>query len=902
MAQINLDSTALDELNSAETRTIFDTADRLSSLGVGRIVNLPQIIVVGDQSSGKSSVLEAISHVHFPVHGGVCTRFATELVLRPGNPRSVTASVQFADATRPTHSLQVTDFNQEDIANIIATAKDEMGLSDTGRGFSKDVLRLEIQGPDMYPLTLVDLPGIFHTATAKQSPEGMATVMELVESYMRRPNSIILGIIAANNQLANQVVMQEAAKHDPSKTRTLGVITKPDLLHPGSSSEQDYLQIVRGRDAVHNLALGWHVLRNLADYETDRGPRDTVEEQFFSSQAWGSIPGANRGVGALRAKLSRILHDHIRKSLPAVLQDIQDKLSHTELELDRLGQPRNTPEAKRAYLIDIASHFQRLVQDGIRGHYTDPFFGGFNGSHRKLRSNLRNFNRAIRHILITFGSTQKVTGGPYDVSLQPSPPGYLGEFLEVYTDNPSLHEPETITWRKLSSKLERRAASHQGTELPGEVNKEIVIQLFQKQARPWKNIAALHNEEILKLARMFVNEAFEHIVGSSNPNSTIDAILDSIVLNFFVEKEQQLSTKLEEIFRPYYEGYARPLDTDFQEALATRATERAADSSESANAVSEALVGAAILSRSHNEFGTDRMIHSMQTFYDMSLRTFTDNLINLGIESCLIQDLPNIFTPRLVNDMDDEQLERLAGESEDVRSYRSQLRDNLDLLKQGLEQCRRYRPRETSRVPSSTQPGRPALRQNIPASRGSRPTSASNNSGQPRIDGAVSAATQSPSRGGQERPPAASKPVAGSGSPGNSTFVNSFSNLAIGSNSQPASGANSSLFSSIFSNNTSAATPSTTPGNMFSHLATSSPAFGSTPNKSQSLFSGFGAASPRSSSTNMPVFGDASGAQTNATSSARQANVPATNPFGLPIPPSLGTSGSPNKGTRFGGE
>jgi GTPase SAR1 family protein len=618
MAQINLDSTALDELNSAETRTLFDTADRLSSLGVGRIVNLPQIIVVGDQSSGKSSVLEAISHVHFPVQGGLCTRFATELVLRPGNTRSVTASIQFADNTRQTYQLQVTDFNQEDIANIISTAKDEMGLSDTGRGFSKDVLRLEIQGPDMYPLTLVDLPGIFHTATARQSSEGKATVMELIESYMRKPNSIILAIICANNQLANQVVMQEAAKHDPSKTRTLGVITKPDLLHPGSSSEQEYLQIVQGRDAVHKLGLGWHVLRNLADHETDRGPRDTVEEEFFSSQAWGSIPSTNRGVGALRGKLSRILHDHIRKSLPAVLQDIQDKISHMELELARLGEPRSTPEDMKAYLIDIASHFQRLVQDGIRGHYIDAFFGGFNGYHRKLRSNLRNFNRAIRHILVTFGSAQKVINGPYDTSQQPSTPEYLQEFLEVYTSNQSLPEPEPITWTELSSQLERQAASNQGTELPGEVNKEIVIQLFQKQAKPWKSIAALHNEEVVKLARMFVNEAFEHIVGSSNPNGTTDAILGSIVLNFFVAKEQQLSTKLEELFRPYERGYARPLDADFQEALAKRSSESAADSSESEIDASEEHQGVATSSGPHNEFRTDRMIHAMQTFYDVS--------------------------------------------------------------------------------------------------------------------------------------------------------------------------------------------------------------------------------------------------------------------------------------------
>lgn len=85
MVQVTFDPGALDELNSVETRSLFDTTNKLSSLGIGRIVNLPRIIVVGDQSSGKSSVLEAISHVKFPVGSDLCTRFATELVLRNGS-------------------------------------------------------------------------------------------------------------------------------------------------------------------------------------------------------------------------------------------------------------------------------------------------------------------------------------------------------------------------------------------------------------------------------------------------------------------------------------------------------------------------------------------------------------------------------------------------------------------------------------------------------------------------------------------------------------------------------------------------------------------------------------------------------------------------------------------------
>ena len=81
----------------------------------------------------------------------------------------------------------------------------------------------------------------------------------------------------------------------------------------------------------------------------------------------------------------------------------------------------------------------------------------------------------------------------------------------------------------------------------------------------------------------------------------------------------------------------------------------------------------------------------------MALRTFTDNLINLAIESCLIQDLPNLFTPRLVNDLDNARLANLAAESEEVRNYRLQLQKDIKLLQQGLEQCRRHRPRAATR-------------------------------------------------------------------------------------------------------------------------------------------------------------------------------------------------------------
>jgi hypothetical protein len=87
----------------------------------------------------------------------------------------------------------------------------------------------------------------------------------------------------------------------------------------------------------------------------------------------------------------------------------------------------------------------------------------------------------------------------------------------------------------------------------------------------------------------------------------------------------------------------------------------------------------------------------------MALRTFTDNVINLAVESCLVQDLSNIFTPRQVSNMDESMLQKLAAESPEVHDLRAQLEEDVRLLKEGLERCRPYKPR--AKLNSELNPG-----------------------------------------------------------------------------------------------------------------------------------------------------------------------------------------------------
>jgi GTPase SAR1 family protein len=498
---VSLDSNILEQLSTKEAKTLHCISDDLSACGVGKIVNLPQIIVVGEQSAGKSLILEAISHIRFPVDGSLCTRFATELVFHHADETRIDASVRFADKNKPSQAFRRTKFHEDDLPGIIKEAKEHMGFSRDGNDFSKDVLRLEIEGPNVYPLSLVDLPGLYHTNTEKQSLGGRDTVDELVESYMRQKNSIILVVVAANINLASHAALEKAKTIDPQRRRTIGVIAKPDLAL--TANAKDYIKLTRNQESAHKLQLGWHVLRNRGEDEISLKTRDEMEESFFQTRAWATIPDQDRGILNFRRKLSGILFSYIRNSLPGVIEEIETKLRDKQADLIRLGDARSDYKTCRSYMLAIASDFQRLARDGCNGRYNDPFFGGLEDEDLKFRALLRNFNRVFDHILRSKGSTQNIVLSNEDKPKDDELPQYLARFLNQYPYD--FQDPERITVEELSIKLESKAAANQGREFPGSPNVDLAMQLFKKQASPWKHIAQFHVDTVATVAKAFVD-------------------------------------------------------------------------------------------------------------------------------------------------------------------------------------------------------------------------------------------------------------------------------------------------------------------------------------------------------------------------------------------------------------
>lgn len=626
--EATLDTAALQTLENGEPRQLLDTIDKLRYIGVDSYVELPQIIVVGDQSSGKSSVLEAISRVKFPAKSGLCTVFATELVLRTSKEPKVEAHiihprVGFGSEHReqPIEGFNKSNICSGELEKIIEEAKEHMGLGGAkGGGFTDSVLRVQIQGPDLPQLTLVDLPGFFHVANSKQSAEGREVVEALTAKYMAQKSSIILAVIAANNDLENQIVLEKAKKYDPRKERTIGIITKPDTLPPTSQRERNYIKVAQnGQDSEYRFKLGWHVLRNRNELEAEADisheDRDKNEMDFFQGETWRSLGSASKGIAELRSRLSSVLFEHVKQSLPEVIKGIEDNLHKRRQRLIALGEARSSAGQHRSYLGAISSRFERLARDAVRGLYNDDaFFGddaGSNGqddgiSPRKLRAQIRLLNRAFALVMSEKGLARVIempNGSTLPESYGTSRGRSASEDIVqfVMTSYNDLEEPGTITWKELNEEIKHDAISDQGTELPGSMNPSLAFKQFKKQVLPWQEIAARHVELVMESVREFIRELLDHVVVDE---TTQQAILAECVDPFLEDKERLLDAKLEELLSHYKGDYACQVDDTFLDRLSAWVRKRTAGAME-------------LKTADVSEFNTEGVIDSMLTYYEV---------------------------------------------------------------------------------------------------------------------------------------------------------------------------------------------------------------------------------------------------------------------------------------------
>ncbi|XP_035857799.1 interferon-induced GTP-binding protein Mx isoform X2 [Sander lucioperca] len=322
----------LNQQYDEKVRPCIDLIDSLRSLGVEKDLALPAIAVIGDQSSGKSSVLEALSGVALPRGSGIVTRCPLELKMT----RKRDEKMRYGKKWYGKISYQDCEEEIEDPTDVEKKIREAQNkMAGVGVGISDDLISLEICSPDVPDLTLIDLPGIARVAV-KGQPENIGDqIKRLIQKFIKRPETISLVVVPCNVDIATTEALKMAQEVDPDGERTLVILTKPDLVDKGT--EETLVDIVHNE--VIPLKKGYMIVRCRGQKDiTDKvSLTEAIEREkaFFNDHVHFQTlyDEGHATVPKLAEKLTLTLVHHIKK----VTAFTQDAISLTTGEEIKCG-------------------------------------------------------------------------------------------------------------------------------------------------------------------------------------------------------------------------------------------------------------------------------------------------------------------------------------------------------------------------------------------------------------------------------------------------------------------------------------------------------------------------------------------------------------------------------------
>lgn len=530
-------ATTLEKLQTNEQKRVLDIITLLQKCGLDSVLDVPRIVVCGDQSAGKSSVLEALTEIPFPRSDNLCTRYATEISLRNDTRTALTIRV-IANAERliadrekiNKWSRQITDL--KDLPDVMDEATRLMRIASSDEShrpaFARDILSVEITGPHRPQLNLVDIPGLIQSSTKGVSESDVAMVASITDRYISQGRTICLAVISATNDAANQSILERVRKVDPEGERTLGVITKPDLLPKGSGSESKFIELARNEDVY--FKLGWHVIKNRKFEETalSFAERNVSEALFFETSNFNVLPKDHLGIDALRVRLSHVLLQHIKATLPRLMKDMNTLLDEGNAELKILGASRSSAAECRAFLFEFSMQCNDICKGGLNGQYRQAFFKRDDEELTMTKKKKKKFfsvtrlRAAVQLCNYRFSEDFRCRGHKYNFTdetgqTDDDPPAFddmltmdtagkmVAELSGESENSKVRHEPRDVSPKEARDWVQEKLIWSRGTELVGNFNPQVIDDMFQEQSSAWDHLAQDHIENVTTICQSFLH-------------------------------------------------------------------------------------------------------------------------------------------------------------------------------------------------------------------------------------------------------------------------------------------------------------------------------------------------------------------------------------------------------------
>ncbi|QIW96924.1 hypothetical protein AMS68_002442 [Peltaster fructicola] len=520
---------------------LLGTVNKLQDLVFNTIGNdsldLPQIVVVGSQSSGKSSVLENIVGRDFlPRGSGIVTRRPLVLQLinipsdrddkpkshevnQPHTPASVAGQGEWAEfnhmPSRRFYDFQEVKREIENETNRIAGSN---------KGINRQPINLKVYSPHVLSLTLVDLPGLTKVPIGDQPTDIEKQTRNLISEYIAKPNSIVLAVSPANVDLVNSEALKLARHVDPMGKRTIGVLTKLDLMDHGTNA----LDILSGR--VYPLKLGFIgvVNRSQQDIQGNKSMSDALssEREFFRMHpAYRNM--ANRcGTQYLARTLNTTLMAHIRDRLPDIKARLNTLMGQTQQELASYGDVAFLGKEHRGSLIlQLMTRFATSFISSIDGTSSEISTKELCGGARIYYI----FNSVFGNSLETIDPTQNLSVSDIRTAIRnstgPRPSLFVPELAFDLLVKPQIKLLEIPSQRCVELvyeeliKICHTCGSTELSRYPRLQGKliEVVSELLRERLGP----SSSYVESLISIQRAYINTNHPNFLGAAGAMSSV---------------------------------------------------------------------------------------------------------------------------------------------------------------------------------------------------------------------------------------------------------------------------------------------------------------------------------------------------------------------------------------------
>ncbi|KAH9884771.1 vacuolar sorting protein VPS1 [Xylariomycetidae sp. FL2044] len=740
VGMIVCDTITENPFDSADSRILFDAVDQLQHCGASQHVDIPQLVIVGSQSTGKSSLLQSLTDIPFPVGAGCCTRFATRIVSRrtpPGTANKFKITIvdpevriegfQYPkDEAYKEYAHAGETLGAEEFKTIMdEVSRDYMGIR-SGKGtdkknFATQVLRIELSGPGRSHFSIVDVPGLFTYAHTVNESE-MGGVKNMILEYMRRPENLVICVADPMSDLSTQGIFHLAgnavgdAAKDATRKRFIGVFTKCDMLQDPESA----ISTATGRDGSGAMPMrAWFVVRNRSSKDDKAFDLAKAEAELFAMPQWSEIPAERRGTGMLRTYLCDVLCAQIRRNFPHIQTRIQELLLEAQSSQQALGTPRPTHTDRLQYLRDTVQRYEILATKALE----KP---GLLDKELRVRNKVKTSNEDFAKLMHGSGHKHQfedpdmdpveeamrltaefsLLAEEDDSSLrdEKTPFPFIGNGRLLTT--PDLNDPRSLMNKKsttsslvfraptkdeigksLREDIREELRAFAGVQLPGLVNPEVMTVLYQKQTDKWRDFAVEHVERVAQHLGDVVQGILNRVCppDASGPMAMHEGLLQ-VLVDLWKESKAKALAEVETFCHRERKHIMQTTDSRFYEKLKAWQTIRLLRSLAS---VPDKYDAAVIHNHIHSSI-EDNMIHAvhdiLKVYYQISIESFIRGITHNIVENFVSGSEDGAKGPlrglskEWVYSLSPEVVERIAREDEGIISKRADLDKRIEEL------------------------------------------------------------------------------------------------------------------------------------------------------------------------------------------------------------------------------